>query len=216
VSDSDPLAGVGIGHWSLKSVRRLDVLQAPTARVIRRRWQRLQRRLSWPALFDAGVWRARETDRLPFGALRRPSFVCHEKQVSVRKTQRVEAFRPHLPFFLLGRTGRPLVSVHREGKAAIGYSSRRLASAAGELLLERGAHAIGVLSVSTAERLEQVVSQLNRHDVEYLIWDDVGDSASRRVFHLELAPARTKGLDPSGLPSATDRADSRTPADPAP
>src|SRR5436189_2187671 len=64
-----------------------------------------------------------QTDRIPFGDLRRPGFVCHEKQVSVLKTERIEAFRPHLPFFLLGRTGRPFVSVHRDGKAAIGYSS---------------------------------------------------------------------------------------------
>ena len=119
------------------------------------------------------------------GALRRPSFVCHEKQVSVRKTQRIKAFSPHLPFFLLGRTGRPFVSRQREGKAVIGYSSRQLASEAGELLLERGVREIGVLSVSTAERFEQVVSQLARHDVEYLIWNHVGDSESRQVFHLE-------------------------------
>ena len=115
-------------------------------------------------------------------------FVCHEKQVSVRKTQRLKAFSPQFPFFLLGRTGRPLVSVHRDGKAAIGYSNRRLACEAGKLMLQQGVREIGVLSVSTAERFQQVVSQLTRHEVQYLIWDQVGESADRQVFQLEPVP----------------------------
>lgn len=93
-------------------------------------------------------------------------------------------FSPHFPLFLLGRTGRPLVSVHGDGKAALGYSNRRLALAAGQLLLRRGIREIGVLSVSTAERFQQVVSQLARHDVQYMIWDDVGESSTRDVVDL--------------------------------
>ena len=106
----------------------------------------------------------------------------------MRKTERLEVFRPQLPFYLLGKTGRPLVSVHRDGKAVIGYSNRQLAHEAGKLMLEQGVREIGVLSVSTAERFQQVVSQLTRHEVRYLIWDQVGESADRQVFQLEPGP----------------------------
>jgi hypothetical protein len=94
------------------------------------------------------------------------------------------AFCPRFPLYLLSRTGRPLVSVHGDGKAAIGFSNRRLAQAAGHLLLRQGAREIGVLSVSTAERFQQVVSQLKRHEVTHMIWDDLGDCPTRDVIEL--------------------------------
>ncbi|QDT56532.1 hypothetical protein Pan44_45880 [Caulifigura coniformis] len=75
--------------------------------------------------------------------------------------------------------------MHADGKAAIGYSSRELACEAGELLLQEGATQIGVLSVSTADRFQQVIAQLARHDVRYLLWDHVGEEAGSRVIDLK-------------------------------
>ena len=108
-----------------------------------------------------------------------------QQQVSMRKSQPVRGpFTPRFPLYLLGKTGRPLVSEHEDGKAAIGYSNRRLAISAGRLLLKQGVREVGILSVSTEERFREVVSQLQRHQVQYLIWDDLGESEVREFIDL--------------------------------
>ncbi len=103
----------------------------------------------------------------------------------MRNSQPVQGpFPPQFPFYLLGKTGRPLVADHADGKAAVGYSSRRLAITAGRLLLRQGLKQVGILSVSTEERFREVVDQLARHDVQYLIWDDIGESEVKNVVDL--------------------------------
>jgi hypothetical protein len=112
---------------------------------------------------------------------------------------------PHFPMFLLGRSRRPLVSLCGDGRAAFGYSTRRLATAAGLLLLKRGIRGVGVLSVSTPERLGQVVSQLARHHVQYMIWDDLADSPTRTFIDLSEYGERETPVDWPGSGQRPDQ-----------
>lgn len=92
---------------------------------------------------------------------------------------------PRAPLFLLASSGRPLVWDHGGDRAILAYSSGQDAVAAVHLLHSRGMRRIGVLSVSTTERLQEVVSQLTRHGVRSMIWDYRGDSTKRQVIDLK-------------------------------
>jgi hypothetical protein len=95
---------------------------------------------------------------------------------------------PRVPLFLLANSGRPLVWNHERGKAVIAYSTGPAAVTAARLMLSRGFREIGVLTVSTEKRLQEVVAQLARHGVRSMIWDYLEDSPTREFINLSTVP----------------------------